>query len=265
MAADPRLDDLMDRWETAVERGKSVDPAQLCTSCPELLPALREKIAALQQMDSFLARPEADGWTFASDGSLSGTAPLVQIPVPKNVGRYRIDELIGEGGFGRVWRAFDPLLDREVAVKVLRGRRTRWRRQVEQFQAEAQKLAKLRHPNIVPVYDVGQDGPQVYLVSGLIVGENLAVRQSRQPLSVSAAVELIAKVSDALYHAHQSGIVHRDIKPANILIDKQGEPFVTDFGIAISTDEALQGTQIAAGTPRYMAPGQHSNATADAE
>ncbi len=263
MIDENQLDDLLDRWEAARELGQALDLLELCAACPELLPAVQQQIAALEQIDMLLGGTASAGWTFGdtSDGVI-GEA-LQQMTVPPTIGRYRLDQLLGEGGFGRVWRAFDPSLDRPVALKILRGSRTRWPRQVEQFLDEARKLARLRHSHIVPVYDVGRDGPHVYLVSAIVEGENLASRLARGQLSVDAAVTLTATVADALEHAHQCGMVHRDIKPANILLDQFGQPFITDFGIAISSAETPDGLLGSAGTPRYMAPEQISAAAAD--
>lgn len=121
---------------------------------------------------------------------------------------------------------------------------------------EARKVAKLRHPGIVTVYDVGREDGSVFVVSDLIDGENLADRIARSKPSISETIGLVAEVADALGFAHDEGFVHRDIKPANILIDRQGKPLITDFGIAATVDDLARGRNITSGTLPYMAPEQ---------
>jgi serine/threonine protein kinase/formylglycine-generating enzyme required for sulfatase activity len=176
---------------------------------------------------------------------------------PTNIGRYRIISRLGQGGFGRVYHAHDDELDRPVAIKVPSPERITRPEDVDAFLIEARNLAKLDHPNIVPVFDVGrtEDG-LCFVVSKLVEGSDLAVRirQSR-PSSDDAAV-LVATIADALQYAHSRGLVHRDIKPANILIDAAGKPCVADFGIALRDEDFGKGGGIVAGTPAYMSPEQ---------
>jgi tetratricopeptide (TPR) repeat protein len=168
-------------------------------------------------------------------------------------GRYRLVQQIGAGGFGLVFRGWDPELQREVAIKVPRADRT----DEANFLTEGRAVARLRHPGIVQVFDVGTtESGDCYLVSEFIEGESLESRLRNWRPSPREAVSVVAAVAEALHYAHQHGnLVHRDIKPANILIDREGVPKVVDFGLA------LWGTgfgEIPAvmGTPAYMSPEQ---------
>jgi serine/threonine protein kinase len=140
--------------------------------------------------------------------------------VPSKIGRYRIIHRLGQGGFGRVYLAHDDDLDRPVAIKVPNRERVTHAEDVEAFLVEARIVAKLDHPNIVPVYDVGRtDDGLCFVVSKLVEGSDLAVRISQDRPSIRESAELVAIIAEALHFAHTKGLVHRDVKPANILID----------------------------------------------
>jgi serine/threonine protein kinase len=169
--------------------------------------------------------------------------------------RYRLDALVGAGGFGRVYRGFDTWLERVVAVKVPRVDRPVTEGEVDQCRIEARKVARLRHPNIVPVHDVGREGSTCFIVGEWVEGTSLAARITDGRPGWREAARIVAEVADALGHAHAAGFVHRDIKPANILIDPQGRAYLTDFGIAVVEEDLMQDVT-AAGTLPYMAPEQ---------
>jgi serine/threonine protein kinase len=175
---------------------------------------------------------------------------------PSKIGRYRIIRRLGQGGFGRVYFAHDDDLDRPVAIKVPNPERTTRPEDAEAFLAEARILARLDHPHIVPVHDVGrsEDG-NCFIVSKLIEGSDLAVKMAQTRPSFRDSAELVATIADALHYAHTRGLVHRDIKPANILIDASGKPCVADFGLALK-DEDFGKRGGLAGTPVYMSPEQ---------
>jgi eukaryotic-like serine/threonine-protein kinase len=175
---------------------------------------------------------------------------------PSRIGRYRIIHRIGQGGFGRVYLAHDDDLDRRVAIKVPNPERITDAEDVEAFLVEARILAKLDHPNIVPVHDVGRtDDGLCFVVSKLVEGSDLAVKMGQSRLSFRDAAELVATIAVALHYAHTRGLVHRDIKPSNILIDRSGKPCVADFGLALRDEDFGKGGGVA-GTPAYMSPEQ---------
>jgi serine/threonine protein kinase len=242
--------DLIVRWEEARAQGQSPAPEEVCRECPGLLSGFRREIERLGQVD-WLNGPVEDETT---TGSRTPPAPDADLPRVL-ADRYRLDALIGEGGFGRVYRGFDTWLERPVAVKVPRVDRPVTGGEVDQCRREARNVARLRHPNIVPVHDVGREGSTCFIVGEWIEGTNLATRIKTDRPGHRESARIVAEVAGALHHAHAQGYVHRDIKPANILIDAQGRAYLTDFGIAAVEEELLVNVT-AAGTLPYMAPEQ---------
>jgi serine/threonine protein kinase/formylglycine-generating enzyme required for sulfatase activity len=193
-----------------------------------------------------------DAETVLSPGFGQGPAP----PPPLCVGRYRISERLGSGGFGTVYKGHDDLLGRAVAVKVFHPQHAPSAGDLAAYRAEGRALASLDHPGIVPVYDMGRtDDGDYFLVSKLIEGGDLKAQLRRGRPTPAEAVALLSAVAEALHSAHQRGIVHRDIKPANILLDADGRPFVGDFGQALREEEFGTGSTFT-GTPSYMSPEQ---------
>jgi serine/threonine protein kinase len=185
-----------------------------------------------------------------------GTPVSFSLGDPLKIGRYRIVHRLGQGGFGRVYLAHDDDLDRPVAIKVPNPERIMGPEDVESYLTEARTLARLDHPHIVPVHDVGRtDDGLCYVVSKYIEGSDLAGLMKQDRPSFLESAELVAVVAAALHHAHTRGLVHRDIKPANILIDIQGKPCVADFGLALKDEDFGKGVRLA-GTPAYMSPEQ---------
>ena len=176
-------------------------------------------------------------------------------------GRYEIRNKLGSGGMATVYLAHDPVLSRDVAIKIPRieepyadGVSTDGDR-LERFQSELRAIGRLNHPNVVTIYDGGQDDGTPYLVMEPVDGENLAQLIRREgPLPAEKSVAIARQIADALTYAHNQGIVHRDIKPQNVLIDKSGRAKVTDFGIAKSSDVTRTLTGTILGTPSFMAP-----------
>jgi serine/threonine protein kinase len=181
----------------------------------------------------------------------------VEIPTakfPNKIGRYEIKKLLGRGGFGSVYLAQDEQLKRDVAIK-LNLSSSESSQAVKMFLDEAQILAELDHPNIVPVYDVGTYEGDVYIVSKLVDGTDLATRIKKNRPDLTLSLTLVAAIADALQFAHSKGLIHRDIKPANILLDKSERPYLADFGIALRESDYV-GSMEMAGTPAYMSPEQ---------
>jgi serine/threonine protein kinase/formylglycine-generating enzyme required for sulfatase activity len=194
--------------------------------------------------------------TVVPDEAQAPLSATVASPLPNNIGRYRIEGMLGQGHYGRVYLARDDELKRPVAIKVPHPNRPRQLGDDEAYLAEARVLASLDHPNIVPVFDVGrtEDG-RPYLVSKLIEGNNLAQKLLQSRSAYDEAALLVATVAEALHSAHRLGLVHRDVKPGNILIDPGGRPYVADFGLALREETFGQDTGLA-GTPAYMSPEQ---------
>ena len=185
--------------------------------------------------------------------TLQGASPFGD---PAGTGRYGIVRQLGQGGFGRVYLARDHKLDRTVAIKLPNPDRVAGPEDLECYLTEARTLAQLDHPGIVPVYDVGQTNDGLcYVVSKYIEGGDLAELLKGGPPSHRESAEIVALVAEGLHHAHIRGLVHRDIKPANILIDLQGKPCVTDFGLALKDEDFGKGPTLA-GSPSYMSPEQ---------
>lgn len=185
--------------------------------------------------------------------------PLVRAdstPQPDRIGRYQIEKLLGKGGFGLVYLAYDDQLQRPVAIKVPHRHRVAMPEDAEAYLTEARTVANLDHPNIVPVHDVGSTNQfPCFVVSKFIDGSSLKEKTKTSRLSLDECAQLVATIADALHHAHKQGIVHRDIKPGNILLDKNGKPYVADFGLALNEENVGHGPMYA-GTPAYMSPEQ---------
>ncbi|MEZ5951974.1 MAG: serine/threonine-protein kinase [Planctomycetaceae bacterium] len=177
---------------------------------------------------------------------------------PQLPGDYTIERELGHGGMGVVYLARQKSLQRDIAIKVLRPSHQQFRNLVDRFLHEAQHLAKLRHPHIVAIHEIGDADGEPYFTMDYVAGESLTERLRRGPLSPTQAVELFKQIASGVQHAHRHGVVHRDLKPANILLNDQGEAFVTDFGLArqMQQDSSLTQTGEVLGTPQYMAPEQ---------
>ena len=180
--------------------------------------------------------------------------------------RYQVTHLIARGGMALVYQAQDILLSRAVALKILYPELSADPLFVERFRREAQAAAKLSHPNIVPVFDWGEDDGTYFIVMELIEGTSLAdVLRGSRTLTASRSAQLIAQVAAALGYAHRSGVVHRDVKPGNILITSDGQVKVTDFGIAqaVAAEDHLAEAGSVMGTATYFSPEQAEGAAVD--
>jgi serine/threonine protein kinase len=236
---------------------------------------LRRKVEALltsrQRVGSFI---ETSAAGIATRIIGNGQADLL---VGQTIGHYKISESIGTGGMGDVYLATDITAGRKAALKVLPMRFTGDAERLKRFQQEARAVVGLNHPNIVTVYEIGEDHSTHYIASELIEGETMRQRLMRGRMELSEAVDVAIQVASALVVAHETGIVHRDIKPENIMLRPDGYVKVLDFGIAklaeqevpptIPTDEALLlvETNLGSilGTVRYMSPEQARGAPVD--
>src|SRR6476469_8197993 len=177
-------------------------------------------------------------------------------------GRYRLDAQVGAGGMSTVYRAFDTVLERQVAIKLMHREISSDSDQLERFRREARAVAQLNHPHIVGVIDAGEEGdpehPTPYIIFEYVEGETLKDRIRRHGrLAIPEAIAYAIEIARALGAAHAQGIVHRDVKPQNVLIDEEGAAKVTDFGIARTLDqEGLTADGRVLGTTDYVSPEQ---------
>lgn len=178
--------------------------------------------------------------------------------LPKRLGKYEIRSLLGQGGMATVYLAYQSDIDREVAIKVLPPHPGQDPQFMDRFQQEARTIARLQHPHILPVFDFGVENEILYLVMPYVGGGSLKNLMQGRRLPPSRIVEVITDVASAIDYAHRQGVIHRDIKPDNILLDKEGNPILTDFGIAKLLESNVQFTASGGflGTPAYMAPEQ---------
>jgi eukaryotic-like serine/threonine-protein kinase len=287
-----RLDAAVAEYIAAIDAGRPLDPGAWVASHPDLAPELAERLeghhgigpakatmrdaggrttqfhhphlSTIGEEEAGRGGGEAPAPGFADlssptvsfNGSERRSVGLPQAVDGMDLGRYQAIRVLGSGGFGRVFLARDAELDRLVAIKVPHGDRASIPQDYDQFLAEARTLAKLDHPNIVQVHDVGRttDG-RYFIVSRYIKGVDLAVRLRMGRLPLVEAASLVEAICEAAHHAHVHDLVHRDIKPSNILLDESGRPFLTDFGLALRHDNYGRGTGWA-GTPAYMSPEQ---------
>ena len=201
--------------------------------------------------------PSANGQT-----QTVGADESVHDEVIPEVAGYKILEAVGHGGMGIVYRAYQKSLDRVVALKmILSGAHAR-PRELQRFQAEAKNIARLKHQNIVQIYEVGEAGGLPYIALEFVSGGTLAHKIARDPQPPRYAAKIVEALARAVHYAHEQGVVHRDLKPANILLDERGTPKITDFGVAKSLENESGATQTGQvlGTPSYMAPEQAAGA-----
>ncbi|HTU91149.1 MAG TPA: serine/threonine-protein kinase, partial [Gemmataceae bacterium] len=253
IAGDP-LDAVIAEYVQQVESGEVPDREALLARHPELAERLREFFANYDRLDRQAAelRLSAD-----PNRTTDEPGPEGELPRVRYFGDYELLEVIARGGMGVVYKARQVSLNRLVALKMILRGELATERDVARFRAEAEAAANLDHPNIVPIYEVGEhDGLQYYSMR-YVEGASLA----RRPRSdARSEARLVATVAGAVHHAHRRGVLHRDLKPSNILVDTAGTPLVADFGLAkrVDADHSLTESGAIVGTPRYMAPEQAS-------
>jgi len=178
--------------------------------------------------------------------------------IGENVGPYRLIEKLGKGGMATVFKAYHPSLDRYVAIKALHPAFMEHPGFIDRFEREAKVVAKLDHPNIVPIYDFSEHEDRPYLVLKYVRGETLKARLEKSKLTYKESRHIFRVISSALAYAHQEGVLHRDVKPSNVLLEKGGQIYLADFGLArmTETSQTTLSGQMMMGTPHYISPEQ---------
>jgi len=255
-ASDERLAAVLAELTDRVQRGEPVNLEETCRQEPELATELRMLWGAVLVADAVGSDAASSHDSHAPD------LPSGTIELPCRFGDYELIAELGRGGMGVVYRARQLSLNREVALKMILRGQLASPVELARFKAEAEAAARLNHPNIVPVYDVGQVDSRPFFTMKMIRGQTLSQRLANGPLPARESALLLASVARAIQHAHQNGVLHRDLKPSNILIDDEGIAHVTDFGLAKQTDDAASLTRTGGiiGTPAYMAPEQAAGA-----
>lgn len=222
-----------------------------CTVCP----SCRKIFDALAAGDTLELNPPGTAGEIRPTKAIGPSSP-VGSAVGKQFHEYRILKELGRGGMGVVYKAMQETLQRPVALKVILAAEEASEEDIELFLGEAITAAKLRHPNIVTVYELDVHEGIYYYTMDYIEGTNLGQLIVGQGMEPQRAVTIALKVARALNHAHERGVIHRDLKPGNIILDEQGEPMITDFGLALNLERFGRPEPAIAGTPWYMAPEQ---------
>lgn len=249
---DEELAELLAVLADRMRGGEVVDIFQVGEAYPHLAEELRQLWGAVMvaQAVGSGSRPEP---------SVSQALPFAgPLALPFAFGDYELIDELGRGGMGVVYRARQFSLQRDVAVKMILRGQLATELDRGRLQAEAAAAARLNHPHIVPVYEVGDFAGQPYFSMKFVAGETLAARLAAGPLPAREAARLMSVIARAVHFAHEQGVLHRDLKPSNVLLDSEGQPHITDFGLAKRFTEAASLTRSGAvmGTPSYMAPEQ---------
>jgi serine/threonine protein kinase len=265
---DEQLDEILAAYLGEVDAGADANREALLARHPEWAGHLAAFFADRDRLTALLGplTPPKQAST------VSGGSPNVGTPVAvptggERFGDYELLEEIARGGMGVVFKARQLSLARTVALKMILSGQLATGLEVQRFRLEAEAVAKLDHPNIVPIYEVDSHDGRPFYSMKFIEGGNLASWRPARPLGRDdqrRVAQLLARVAEAVHHAHQRGVLHRDLKPANILLDADGQPHVTDFGLAkcLVAEAALSSAHLptpsgtAVGTPTYMAPEQ---------
>jgi eukaryotic-like serine/threonine-protein kinase len=252
---DERLAKLVEQALRELHEGREPNFDELSRADPELREELRELLATARLAEALA--PESGDSTVRSDHGPQGR---FQAP-PSAIGDYKLLEELGRGGMGVVYKARQETLGRVVALKMLLVGAAAGPKDRARFRQEAEAAARLDHSAIVPVHEVGEHEGQLYFSMRYIAGTTLAERLQQGPLDPIEAVKLMIPICEGVAEAHRRGILHRDLKPSNILIDADGKPYITDFGLAkqlSSLGDSLTETGAILGTPGYLSPEQAS-------
>jgi serine/threonine protein kinase len=279
MADEALLEELLSLWQREAEQGRYLAAADLCRDHPEWTNALGQRIEGLQQMNRLLQAGATPPQQEAPDRTLptspghgqpgpaqeqgADTPPLASSlgsdssALPEPVPGYAILAELGRGGFGAVYKAQQISLNRLVALKMDLAGSYASAEERSRFRTEAEIIARLQHPNIVQIHEVGEHHGRLFFSLELCPGGNLEKKLAGTPLPPEEAAQLVEALARTMQAAHEKGVVHRDLKPANVLLAEDGTPKVTDFGLAKKLGEAGQTVSGAVmGTPPYMAPEQ---------
>jgi hypothetical protein len=239
--------ELLVRWEELRRQGKELTPEELCPDDARLQALLRERLARRRRLHAALDLPAVTRHEPAAR-----PAPL---PV---IDGYEVGELLGRGGMGLVFKARQTALKRDVALKIVVSGAHAGAEERARFRTEAEAVARLGHPGIVQVYEVGEQAGCPYLALEFVSGGSLAQQLDGTPLPPRRAAQLLLDLARAVQHAHEQGIVHRDLKPANVLLTEAGVAKITDFGLAklLDAEQGQTSTGAVLGSPSYMAPEQ---------
>jgi formylglycine-generating enzyme required for sulfatase activity/tRNA A-37 threonylcarbamoyl transferase component Bud32 len=253
MPSQTRVSELLLRWEERREQGQPISPEDLCRDCPEQLPELRRLIQALEAMRPALATAsEAATVPPAPPGDGEATATVPGVAGYENLGE------LGRGGMGVVYKARQVRANRVVALKMILAGGHAGEHELARFRTEAEAVARLQHPNIVQIHEVGEAEGRPFFSLEYCPGGSLAGKLQGTPLPPREAAQLVEVLARAMDAAHQKGVIHRDLKPANVLLAEDGTPKITDFGLAKKLEDAAgqTGSGDVLGTPSYMAPEQ---------
>ncbi len=225
---------------------------ELTSAYPELAEDLRKLWGTAMLVDALAQHSQQD------TTPLMTPRVILDVQPPQELGDFELLEEIGRGGMGIVYRARQKSLGRDVAVKLISQGAQASPLEKARFQAEVAAAARLEHPNIVPIYEVGESDGWQYFGMQLIIGQTLSSRLALGPVPEDEAIRLVLTIARAIEYAHSRGVIHRDLKPANILLDESGTPHVTDFGLAkhVSASASLTQSGTILGTPSYMSPEQ---------
>jgi WD40 repeat protein/serine/threonine protein kinase len=263
LSREERINEAIAAYLRAAEAGQAPDPEGWLAQHPDLADELRSFLAdraGFRRLAGELpaAPPPAAGAAGAPTLAPGAPRSETKLDTVRYFGDYELLEEVARGGMGVVFRARQVSLNRVVALKMILAGQLASHDDMERFRREAEAAANLDHPNIVPIYEVGEHEGQQYFSMKLVEGSSLGQQLPELQRDPKAAARLVAHVARAVHYAHQRGILHRDLKPANVLLDKEGQPHVTDFGLAkrIAGDSKLTQSGAVVGTPSYMPPEQ---------
>lgn len=248
-----RLANLITGYADRANRGENLDLESAVRDHPEFETDLRELWGTI--VVTRAAAHEKRSAPLPNSGELA--VPRIELPCP--FGQYVLEAEIGRGGMGIVYRATRTSDGEQVAIKMILKGDFASEAEQQRFDAEAQAAAKLSHPNIIPIYEIGEFDGRSFFCMRLIQGQSLAERLVRGPMPTERAASVMHDISSAIEYAHQQGVLHRDLKPSNIMLDDEGAAYVADFGLAKVIDSrqaTLTKTGAIMGTPSYMAPEQ---------